>query len=133
MQSHAQPAATATPLTLRMAPGRGLWACIAPGSLLHATQGAVAIRVAPRVLGQVLHSPPVALLRAGDHLAWMEYRQATWVQLGCATHGSAEVIITESPPTPGLAITAWNLLRRAAAVRAKAPRDATAAALHTGQ
>ena len=133
MPFHSPPAATQPPLTLRMAPGQSLWACLAPGSQLHATEGAVAIRVAPRVQGEVLHSPPTALLRAGDHLAWMEQRQATWVQLGCATHGPAEVAIMEGPPAPGLATTAWNLLRRAVAARAQARTNAAPAGLPTAQ
>ncbi|EER59880.1 hypothetical protein AcdelDRAFT_2550 [Acidovorax delafieldii 2AN] len=133
MPFHSPPAATVPPLTLRMAAGQSLWACLAPGSRLHATQGTVAMRVAPRVQGQVLHSPPVALLRAGDHMVWMEHRQATWVQLGCATHGPAEVVIVEDLSAPGLAATAWNLLRGAVAARAPARTNAAPAGLPTAQ
>lgn len=136
MKPRPQPTAIPTPfLTLHIAPGQSLWACLAPGSRVHATRGDVAIRLAPRSLGHALHSPPLARLKAGDHLPWVvEHRQATWVQLGSATQGPAEVRIVEGTPVPGLGEKAWRRLRRAFSAGGKARKEGTlGGALHAAR
>ena len=140
MQPSSQPTALPAPTPspslalLHIAPGQSLWACLAPGSRVHATQGDVAIRLAPRLLGHALHSPPLALLRAGDHLPWVvEHRQATWVQLGSATQSPAEVRVVEGTPVPGLGQRAWRRLRRAFAVDGTARTQEAHGALHTAR
>lgn len=117
--------------TVHIKPGQIVWACLAPGSLLQATQGRVSVQPAPRVEGCMPHLPPPTLLKAGEHLPWMDRRHATWVQLGSATTGPAEIRITDSAPQPGLGQKAWQLLRRAFTDRKSLRSGGVHGALHT--
>jgi hypothetical protein len=135
MKSHPHPAALTAPLIVQIAPGQILWACLAPGSILHTTQGEVAIRSAPRIHGHTMDSHPQAVLKAGTPWQPTEHHQATWVQLGSATRGPAEIKIVESArQQPGWRQKAWRqLLRRIFADRRNASKNRTPGAWHAAQ
>lgn len=134
MTPHSQSATTAAPRVVHIAPGQSLWACLAPGTILHATQGEVAIRLASCIHEHAIEFPAQTVLKAGTPLPLGERHHATWALLRNPTHSPAEVRVVESPPEPGLIQKAWALVRvRIFGGRRKAHRNATHGAFHAAQ
>lgn len=104
MRPHAHPvSAPPSRLTAPLPPGQSLWLCLAPGEALRATRGEVAVRFGPQSLGLVLHTPPQAVLRPGEHLPCpAPGNAARWVQLCNPARQPAEVeVMQAAPPPPG--------------------------------
>ena len=116
--------------TAALAPGQSLWLCLAPKEALRATRGEVAVRFAPQSCGPVLHTPPHAVLRAGEHLPCpTPGGAAVWVQLSNPVCQPAEVQVMQAPPGTGLLQPLVRRLRHLLAGRRQV-REATALGAH---
>ena len=115
-------------LTQHLAPGQGIWICLAPGSTLRTTRGDVAVHWGPQACGQALQTPPPTLLKAGQHLPWNGQAQAVWLQLHNTWHRSAEIQFMEATPAPGL----WQRIWRGLRAPLQSPREAAKDSGHGG-
>lgn len=133
MSPRTPPTAATQPPSLRVAPGQSLWTCLEPGCRLYATQGEVALRLAPRFHSHMAHRAPLTLLKAGEQFPCTDSHHAIWVELGNTTRGPAEVKVVHGLPQPGLARKAWALLRSAFAGHTKERKGGQPHALQVPQ
>lgn len=133
MKQHTTPQATTTAATVHITSGQILWVCLPPGSTLHTIRGEATVRSTPSACGHAVHSPPQAILKAGAPWPLPKHDQATWVQLGSATRGPAEVHIVENTPEPGPLRRAWALLRTNFAGHKKEQPDGAYGAWHAAR
>ena len=111
-------------LTQHLAPGQGIWICLAPGSTLRTTRGDVAVHWGPQACGQASQTPPPpTLLKAGQHLPWNGQAQAVWIQLHNPRDCPAEIQLMEAAPAPGPWQKIWHGLRAALQSPRKAAKD----------